>query len=153
MAKFTTLILNILGCFLFVSLKYVNHDAEKQINIQNFGLLKIFLLNNRHEKAGSYECRCAKECKSLNFNFIKSPIVRTVAPSIYRKKKVNGTLILESAGVPIAKQGGSACYPSACMNGGTCFSSYNPVVGTTTTTTTTASPLQPAICVKYFFFN
>ena len=100
--------------------------------------------------AGSYECRCAKDCKSLNVNYIKSPIVRTIPPSIYKKKKVNGTLILESAGVPIAKQGGSSCYPSACMNGGTCFSQYNPAVQTTTTTT--ASPMGQAICVSILLF-
>ena len=85
----------------------------------------------------------------MNVNYIKSPIVRTVPPSIYKKKKVNGTLILESAGVPIAKQGGSSCYPSACMNGGTCFSSYTPTMQTTTTTT--ASPIGQAICVIKIF--
>jgi hypothetical protein len=38
---------------------------------------------------------------------------------------------------PIAKQGGASCYPSACMNGGTCY----------TSSTTTASYNSP-ICVR-----
>jgi hypothetical protein len=77
--------------------------------------------------AESYECRCAKNCNSLNVNHIKS------------------------TGVPIAKQGGSSCYPSACMNGGTCFSQYNPAVQTTTTTT--ASPMGQAICVSIILIS
>jgi hypothetical protein len=60
--------------------------------------------------------------------------------------------------VPIAKQGGSACYPSACMNGGTCFTNNNPTYYYTATyvspqTTTTPAPppnYNPPLCVNKF---
>lgn len=64
-------------------------------------------------QAASYECRCAKECKTLKY--IKGPVVRTFPP------EKNRTILYSTQPMPIAKQGGSSCYPSACMNGGTCY--------------------------------
>lgn len=126
----------------FISAYTIDPCVSMQCKKDEMACLEI-IPGSSIKKAASYECRCAKECKSLNLNYIKSPIVRTVSP--LKQKEENGTLVLESGGVPIAKQGGANCYPSSCMNGGTCFSTYNP----TTTTTTTTSSYKPTICVSF----
>jgi hypothetical protein len=93
-------------------------------------------------ESATYQCRCVKFCKQPNF--IKSPIVRTLPPKTLNKSYNNNnnnndddinktninetkvTSVLSSTKdkklmIPLAKQGGSACYNNPCMNGGTCY--------------------------------
>jgi hypothetical protein len=86
--------------------------------------------------------------KCTNLNIIRAPIVRTVAPNtVYKEPSANYVYFNASKLVPIAKQGGSSCYQSACMNGGTCYSAINPPSFTTTTSTTANYNTSP-LCVS-----
>ena len=89
------------------------------------------------------ECQCAEDCKYPND---KNTETTNITPRIYKKNNVYNSKFPDYVGIPIAKQGGSSCYPSACMNEGECFSPFTPIIQTTTTTT--ASPNGQPICVK-----
>jgi len=53
----------------------------------------------------------------VNINqYINAPVVGTLSPVIDVISD-DGIIIADPAGRPLAKQGGSACYPFACMNG------------------------------------
>lgn len=102
----------------------------------------------------SFECRCAKSCSPKSVVTIKLNRTEPVQPrGVYSNKTFSSSNMLSKAKleklIPIAKQGGSACYPSACMNGGTCFTNTNPTkYATFSDATTTSSNYNPPICVS-----
>jgi hypothetical protein len=146
MAKWNVLIafFLIFGQYAIFSNAYVI-NACKKIKCEKKDEVACLEISSDQEGT-RYECQCAKECKNLSF--IKGPIVRTVAPIVLTESANSTEPQFVPHGAPLAKQGGPSCYPSACMNGGTCFTNYNPSYTTTTTTTTTSS-YKPPICVSH----
>jgi hypothetical protein len=100
-----------------------------------------------HKLGSSFECRCLKSCNKTNQT---SPTQMRVVTSNKNKTHLGYEDFKFSKLKPIAKQGGSACYPSACMNGGTCFTNTNPTYyysGNYASSTTAAPAYNPPLCV------
>jgi hypothetical protein len=77
---------------------------------------------------------------------IKAPTAKTLTSDISKNNMLNLTTKIDqtSPGFAVVKQGGSACYPSACMNGGTCYTA------TTTYPAQTTTPIKTPYCVKLY---